>query len=140
MSKRSKNETMGDGDEEWQKRYLDHQKKVSKEMETWKKRCLDHLEKVSIEIEKMKREIERNPEEFGNFEDRLYWAIRGVDPEKAMCSKHRQKITKNEFGEFICGDCIEEWIRELDTCDENKWFVPDDEPTTKIHGIKYGQN
>jgi hypothetical protein len=99
----------------------------------------NHLNLVSKEITKLIKEYKRSPDEFGDLEHRLYWAIRGVDPHKAVCSKHNRKITKNDHGEFICGDCIEEGIHnDFDTYDENIWFDPDDEPATKIHGIKYG--
>jgi hypothetical protein len=99
----------------------------------------NHLNLVSKEIIKMKKEFKKSPEDFGKLEHRLYWAIRGVNPHKAICSKHKQKITKNDYGEFICGDCIEEGIHDdFDTYDENMWFDPDNEPYMRIYGIQYG--
>lgn len=99
----------------------------------------NHLNLVSKEITKMKKEFKRSPDEFGDLEHRLYWAIRGVDPRKATCKRHNRKITKNEHGEFICGDCIEEGIHDdFDTYDENMWFDPDNEPYLKTYGIHYG--
>lgn len=98
-----------------------------------------HLNRVSKEISRLKKEFKSSPDDFGGFEHRLYWAIRGVDPHKAVCKKHNRKITKNDYGEFICGDCIEEGIHDdFDTYDENMWFDLDNEPYLKIYGIQYG--
>jgi hypothetical protein len=76
---------------------------------------------------------------YRGLENRLYWVIRGVNPHNAVCSKHKQKITKNDYGEFICGDCIEEFIHdEIAAFDENLYFDPRDEPLIKIRDIRYG--
>ncbi len=111
--------------------------------EDWKERYLYHLERVSGEIEKMKKDIRENPDDFGDSENRLYWAIKGIDPRKAICSKHNLKLHKNDHGEFICGDCAEDIVEKaragVSIYDENAWFDPDDEPTTKIKGIRYGR-
>jgi hypothetical protein len=99
----------------------------------------NHLDRVSRAILKLKKEFKEKPENVGDIEHRLYWAIRGADPYKAVCNKHNRKITKNDRGKFICGDCIEEDItNDLDTYDENLWYNPNDEPTMKIRGIQYG--
>ena len=102
----------------------------------------NHLERISKEIEKMKREHIEKPDDFGNFENRLYWAIKGIDPRKAICSKHNQKLHKNDYGEFICSYCVDDIIEKarasVSIYDENIWFDPDDEPTMKIKGIHYG--
>jgi len=103
----------------------------------WKEKYLNHLERVEGEIDQIKKDLMENPESLGNFEHRLYWAIRGVNPHKAVCTKHKQKITKNDWGEFICGDCVEDLI-EKDIYNENLFFAPNDEPSTKINGIQYG--
>jgi len=116
---------------------------VKKMEEDWKERYLYHLERVSGEIEKMKKELGENPDGFGDFENRLYWAIKGIDPRKAICSKHNRKLHKNDYGEFICGGCAEDIVEKaragVSIYDENIWFDPDDEPTTKIKGIRYGR-
>ena len=110
--------------------------------EDWSERFLSHLERVSGEIEKMKEDIRKNPDGFGDFENCLYWAIKGIDPRKAICSKHNLKLHKNDYGEFICGDCIEYIIEKsragVSIYDENTWFTPGDEPIMKIKGIHYG--
>ena len=110
--------------------------------EDWSERLISHLERVSGEIEKVKRELIEKPGDFGDFENRLFWAIKGIDPRKAICSKHNRKLHKNDYGEFICGDCAEDIVEKaregVSIYDENIWFDPDDEPTTKIKGIYYG--
>lgn len=99
------------------------------------------MERVSGEIEKVKRELIEKADDFGDFENRLYWAIKGIDPHKAICSKHNRKLHKNDYGEFICGDCAEDIVEKaragVSIYDENIWVDPD-EPTTKIKGIQYG--
>ena len=110
--------------------------------EDWSKRFLDHLERVSGEIEKMKEDIRKNPDEFGNFENCLYWSVKGIDPRRAICSKHNRKLHKNDYGEFICGDCAEDVVEKaregISIYDEDIWFDPDDKPIMKIKGIHYG--
>jgi len=71
----------------------------------------------------------------------LYFAIRGVDPRKAICAKHHRKLCKNDYGEFICVDCIEEFTaNEIKEFDENLYFDPDNKPAMMIQGIKYGSS
>jgi len=109
--------------------------------EEWKTTYLKHLERVTKQIEQMKEDLRKKPNDFGNFEHRLYWAVRGVDPFKAVCCKHKQRIIKNDWGEFICGDCMEEFIaNEIKEFDENLYFVPDNKPAMMIQGIKYGSS
>lgn len=98
-----------------------------------------HLNRVSKEISRLKKEFKENPDDFRGLENRLYWAVRGVDPQKALCKKHNRKITRNDYGEYVCGDCIEEFIHdEIAEFDENLYFDSNDEPLTKIRGIQYG--
>jgi hypothetical protein len=41
----------------------------------------------------------------------------------------------------VNGDCVEDdLIYDLDTCDENNWFDPADEPSVKIDGTHYENN
>jgi SMC interacting uncharacterized protein involved in chromosome segregation len=104
-----------------------------------KKKYIRHLKKVSKELDKYLKEIKKDDDAIQGFEQRLHYIIRGVDPKNAKCSIHKTRITKNDFGEFICGDCIEESIyHDFDQHDENNWFAPDDEPEIKITGIRYG--
>ncbi len=111
--------------------------------ENMKEEIQDHLERILEEIEKMKRDLIEKPDDFGNFENRLYWSVKGIDPRKAICSKHNRKLHKNDHGEFICGDCAEDIVEKaragVSIYDENMWFDPDNEPTTKIKGIQYGR-
>jgi hypothetical protein len=100
---------------------------------------LAHLKRVKEEIKKIEKEYHANPAEVGDFEHRLYWAIRGVDPRKSKCTKHNTEIIKNNWGEFICGKCIEDdYNNEVDTFDENNWFDPDNQPPIRVKGIRFG--
>jgi len=106
--------------------------------QSYYKEHLDHLKRVVNESKKMVIEYQENPIEFGHFENRLFWAIRGVDPYKSSCSKHNCKITKNEFGEFFCGDCIEEYIHgTIDKINNNLWFDPNDKSLLRSE-LQYG--
>jgi len=96
----------------------------------WHKKTQDHLERVQKHIDKLVNEHRENPKEFGLLENRLYFAVHGVDPRKAICSKHNKKLYKNYYGEFFCVDCEE--------YDDNLLFDPNDEPPLKITGIRYG--
>ena len=99
----------------------------------------NHLNRVTKEITRLNEEFTKNPGDIGNLEHRLFWAIRGVNPHEAVCKKHNRRITRNEYGEYVCGDCIEEFIHnEISEFDENLYFDPDDEPLIKIQGIQYG--
>jgi hypothetical protein len=108
-----------------------------------KGRIQDHLKRVSKEVKKLLKEIRTQPDEFGNVENRLYWALKGIDPETAICTKHNRKLHQNDHGEFICGDCADNIVDKayigINVYDENLWFDPDDEPVIKISGITYGK-
>lgn len=101
-----------------------------------------HLLRVMSEIKKLIVEIREKPDDFGDLDNRLYWAIKGIDPHQAICTKHDRKLHKNDFGEFLCGDCIYDIIEQaqkgVSVYDENLWFDPQDKPTIKIRSIKYG--
>jgi len=100
-------------------------------------KVLNHLKRVSLEIEKLLNEIYENPDEFGHLESRLFWAMRGVDPQSSICSKHNKKIVKNSWGEYVCLDCVDEMIRDVaDNHVDDLWFEPDNEPCIKID-LKY---
>ena len=77
-----------------------------------------------------------------HFENRLYWAVKGINPRKAICHKHNRKLHKNDHGEFICEECAYDIVEEarvgVSIYDEDLWFDPDDKPTMKIDGIHYG--
>ena len=109
-----------------------------------KKKYLKHLEKVIKEINHIKIDLEKKPDSLGDFENRLYWAIKGIDPCKAICSKHNRKLHKNEYGEFICGDCIDDIVEKArlgeSIYDEGLWFDPKDKPEINVQGISYGSN
>ncbi len=104
-----------------------------------KEETRDHLIRILREIRKLMNEVMEEPGDFGDFENRLYWAIKGIDVHKAICRKHNRKLTKNEYGEFICSACIDDII-EKSSYDEDLWFDLDNEPSVKIRGIKYGLN
>ncbi len=108
-----------------------------------KEEIKDHLKRISDEIEKMNEDLRENLDDFGDFENRLYWAIKGIDPRKAICSRHNRKLHKNDYGEFMCKECAYDIVEKagvgVSIYDENIWFDPDDEPTTKIKGIQYGR-
>jgi len=96
-----------------------------------------HLKQVLNEIQKLIIEIQEKPQEFGLIESRLFWAIRGADPHKAICTKHNQKIIKNYWGEYVCPDCIDEHICDNSKeINDNLWFDPDNEPSVQID-LKY---
>ena len=106
-------------------------------MENSNEQLLDHIARISKELRKLKKDIKNN--DFGKFEHRLYWAMRGADPQKSICTTHNRKITQNDLGEFVCEDCVDEdKMLDLDTFDENLWFDVDNEPLVKIYKIKYG--
>jgi len=107
---------------------------------TMKEEIQNHLERVSKELSKLKREHKQNPDGLGDLENRLYWVIRGVNPRKnVLCHKHNQKIIQDDYGTFICPDCVEEDRgNDLNTYDENLWFDPADKPLIEIRNIKYG--
>lgn len=104
---------------------------------THRAKILLHLIRVSEEIEKLLNEIQEQPDEFGLLENRLFWAIRGADPYKSICIKHNNKIKKNQWGEYVCLDCINEIMTEkpVEHVDD-LWFDPDDKPIVKID-LKY---
>ena len=102
-----------------------------------KKELLDHLKRVEIEINNLINEIDEKPDDFGHLESRLFWAMRGVDPHSSVCSKHKKKMTKNSWGEYVCLDCVDEMIRDVaDNNVDDLWFDPDNEPCIKID-LKY---
>jgi hypothetical protein len=104
-----------------------------------KKKYINHLKRVSKELDNYLNEIQKDDTAIQGFEHHLLYIIRGVDPKKAKCGIHNTEITKNDYGEFICGDCIEENIaHNFDRYDENHWFEPYNEPEIKITGIRYG--
>jgi len=103
-----------------------------------KQRCLAHLRRISKEMDKLIQDFKGHSFGIGDIENRLYWIIRGVDPYQAICSKHNKKITRNLHGEYICGDCVEDYLQDKIPIDETLWFDPDDKPLIKLHGIKYG--
>jgi len=108
-----------------------------------KEKIQNHLKRVRNEIEKLIVQLNEDPDDFGDLENRLYWAILGVNPHKAICTKHNRKLHQNEHGEFICGDCADNIVDKayigINVYDENLWFDPDDEPIIKISGITYGK-
>ena len=94
---------------------------------------LTHLKRVRNEIEKLLVEIQEKPDEFGYLESRLYWAIRGVDPHKSICTKHNKKIIKNYWGEHVCPDCVDDIVAgDADEHVDDLWFDPEDKPNIKI--------
>jgi hypothetical protein len=98
----------------------------------------NHLNRVIKEIIKLNEELSIGTD-IGDFENRLLWAIRGVNPHMAICKKHNQKIGRNEWGEYLCGYCVDELVNnEISHVDENLYFDPNDEPLIKIIGIQYG--
>jgi hypothetical protein len=101
-----------------------------------------HLLKVMSEIEKLIIELREKPDDFGDLDNRLYWAIKGIDPHHAICTKHHRKLHQNDYGEFLCGDCIYDIIEQarkgVSVYDEDLWFNPQEKPTIKIKGITYG--
>jgi hypothetical protein len=101
----------------------------------------DHLSKVKGEIERLMVELREKPGDFGDVDNRLYWAVKGIDPRQAICIKHNRKLHRNDFGEFLCGDCIYEIIEQamkgLVVYDEGLWLDPKDKPRLNIRGIKY---
>ena len=98
----------------------------------------NHLKRVTNEMDRLNEEFATGID-IGDLENRLFWVIRGVNPHNAICKKHNQKITRIEVGEYICGDCIEDFIyNEISEFDENLYFDPNDEPLFKIRGIRYG--
>jgi len=99
----------------------------------------DHLEKVFNEIIKLKEEFKENPISFGSLENRLYWAMRGVDPHKSVCEKHGCKIAQIR-NTYVCPGCIQEnryKLQSTDVYEENLWCDPDDKATVKLHKIRF---
>ena len=101
---------------------------------------LKHLKKIEKEIKTLEHDIETNPRSSGFFEQRLHFAIRGVNPRKAICVKHNKKLKKNQWGEFVCPDCIDELISNKVPINDDDWYEPGNEPQLKLTGIKYGIN
>lgn len=101
-----------------------------------------HMRIVQEEIEKLINEYINNPEDIGHFENRLYWAMKGINPNKAVCVKHKKKLQKNVYGEFMCSECVCDILEDLengkDTYDEGYWYDPKNKPTLEISGIRYG--
>ena len=99
-----------------------------------------HLKNVMLEVQKLLQELDEKPDNFGFFENRLYWAIKGIDPNQAICSKHHRKLHQNDYGEFLCSDCVYDWMDNTNKYDEGLWFDPKHEPVFKVNGISYGEN
>jgi hypothetical protein len=101
-----------------------------------------HLKLVEQEIRKLQVELQEKPDSFGDFENRMYFAMKGIDPHHAICTKHHRKLHQNDYGEFLCGDCIYDIIEQarkgVSVYDEDLWFNPQEKPTIKIKGITYG--
>lgn len=103
-----------------------------------------HLECVNKEIGKLIIEIKKDPYNFGDFENRLYLAMKGIDPYRAVCTKHNQKLFRNDYGEFLCRACLYETdLKEekrglVYAYDRNLWFDPENKPWIQIKGINYG--
>jgi hypothetical protein len=99
-----------------------------------------HLRRVKWECLKLLHEIDEKPDNFGLFENRLYWAIKGIDPHQAICTKHHRKLHQNDYGEFLCSDCVYDMMNNINMYDEGLWFDSKDEPPFKLKGISYGDN
>jgi len=99
-----------------------------------------HLKRVLLEVQKLLQELDEKPDDFGFFENRLYWAIKGIDPHHAICTKHHRKLHQNDYGEFLCSDCVYDMMDNTNMYDEGLWFDPEHEPIFKVNGISYGEN
>jgi hypothetical protein len=99
-----------------------------------------HLKNVKLEVQKLLQELDEKPDNFGFFENRLYWAIKGIDPHQAICTKHHRKLHQNNYGEFLCSDCVYDMMDNTNMYDEGLWFDPKHEPIIKVKGISYGEN
>ena len=93
---------------------------------------LDHLKRVKKEIIKLELELREKPAHFGSMDERLRWAMRGVDPHKAICVKHNRKLHLNVHWEIVCGDCIDDFISHETKIDENNWYDPEDKPLIRV--------
>jgi len=98
----------------------------------------EHLRRVLKETKTLLKYIEKNPHIIGQIEHRLFWTIRGVNPSKAICNRHGEKIIQNNWGELICPQCMDELVTKKILVDENDWYDPADKPPLRIYGIRYG--